>query len=401
MKKKYGYNRFTGTDIVINESMRGVVEKLDFTCNSEQPYKNIMIKQGLSTPITDTAFWATGSPNQSATRGAYPQSDGWIRIINTATPTSLQYTNMYITLNAVPSLKPSTVYTIFYQVRNKNFEAGFSSILSLSDGTSDVWTVDPNQFNPANLTENTIYSQVRTTRSDLANATRFLRLFQEYRTTKSVCDYELRIWVVEGDHSANPIPFEMYDPTPEYPKPIYSSGDGGKITVRSGNGTSSSDVDITLPSGYVGGSLPNGVADTATQQKIGKVVLNGSENWSVQVATEYSINKSNFPNCGVGYNQHTKFMCSHFKVVSNAGAVPITNCRVGTNFFNFNYDNGVGGVDNFKTWLASNPITLYYELATPVDITLDIPQIETYEGINTITTTNQVKPNLTIEAWKR
>ena len=58
-------------------------------------------------------------------------------------------------------------------------------------------------------------------------------------------------------------------------------------------------------------------------------------------------------------------------------------------------------VAQFQAWLASNPITVYYELATPETITITKPPVSTYEGINYITTTNNVKPTLTIEAWKK
>lgn len=45
-----------------------------------------------------------------------------------------------------------------------------------------------------------------------------------------------------------------------------------------------------------------------------------------------------------------------------------------------------GTLADWKTWLASNPIQIAYELATPQEITLTPTQIRTLQGSNTITT---------------
>ena len=43
-----------------------------------------------------------------------------------------------------------------------------------------------------------------------------------------------------------------------------------------------------------------------------------------------------------------------------------------------NYDDAAGGVDAFKTWLASNPVTVLYELATPVQEAFAMPTLTSY-----------------------
>ena len=117
------------------------------------------------------------------------------------------------------------------------------------------------------------------------------------------------------------------NPTPDAPKPIYSSGDGGKIVISNNGNT----TDITTPVGYIGGSLPNGVADTDTQKKIGKVVLNGSEAWTIagtQPTGTYSMYITNDIKATVG---NTKLMCDRFKVINTSEFATYTdNCISGS-----------------------------------------------------------------------
>jgi len=51
-------------------------------------------------------------------------------------------------------------------------------------------------------------------------------------------------------------------------------------------------------------------------------------------------------------------------------------------------------VAGFKAWLALNPVTLIYQLATPVPITPVLPNIQTYENYMVLTSTNYPKANL-------
>ena len=51
----------------------------------------------------------------------------------------------------------------------------------------------------------------------------------------------------------------------------------------------------------------------------------------------------------------------------------------------------------FRTWLSENPITVYYELATPIIHDLEIPELRTSKGTNIITTSNNIKPNMTMK----
>ncbi len=86
MKKRYTYNRLSGTDIVVNEACKGVVEKLNFTCASTQarPFLNILLNSGFDrtlnswtlrgqdvlTPSIDTSVYLTAPASFKAVLGS-------------------------------------------------------------------------------------------------------------------------------------------------------------------------------------------------------------------------------------------------------------------------------------------------------------------------------------------
>ena len=140
-------------------------------------------------------------------------------------------------------------------------------------------------------------------------------------------------------------------------------------------------------------SLPNGVCDTLNietgeyVQRIGEVVKNNSTGFSLSTG---------------GWENKTK-VCTfeHFKPegmkVQNANDKPTLNCdRVSSNTFSTQWGNSEGiesitqhsggnivlsiardklltqDVDGLNTYLQSNPLTIQYELATPIVSTIDV-----------------------------
>lgn len=154
---------------------------------------------------------------------------------------------------------------------------------------------------------------------------------------------------------------------------------------------------ITLPTGYVGGSLPNGVFDTDEEMKLGKLVLNGSESFqdtSIRTDTIRTL----LPLNGVDYSS----MCTHLIRLTTVYNSDLVGHYLEANYLIFSFPKSIVGntLASLKTWLSTNNVTVYYQLATPTPITLTKPQIELSEGINYITTTNDVKADLTVEYRK-
>ena len=119
-------------------------------------------------------------------------------------------------------------------------------------------------------------------------------------------------------------------------------------------------------------------------QRVGKLVLDGTENWLTvsvsEILTIYYIRL---------YSAKTKhnMISSHFVYNKSNDVYPSFHIDA-FNALIFNYENGVGGVDNFKSWLAAQaaagtPVTVYYELAQPIAYNRKV-DITAFDGRTTV-----------------
>lgn len=124
-------------------------------------------------------------------------------------------------------------------------------------------------------------------------------------------------------------------------------------------------------------ALPNGVCDYITQddkviRRVGEITYDGSsdESWNFDTTDKYAAIDIN----GVtGYNIGVKnILCDKLYVLNSNGSISgSTNViRYGSSNNNnkvlyVRIDDTITSVSEFKTWLQSNPITVWYELATP------------------------------------
>lgn len=132
-------------------------------------------------------------------------------------------------------------------------------------------------------------------------------------------------------------------------------------------------------------SLPNGVCDTYENGKIirrvGYVVLNGSEEWTVSSA--YTTDDYLCAYGGVSNSKLNSFYvyCDNFEnhlytdtstgecVAAHGQTI---NIKISSERLTENTANGL------NAWLASNPITVLYELATPVTEEVTLPTISSW-----------------------
>ena len=149
-------------------------------------------------------------------------------------------------------------------------------------------------------------------------------------------------------------------------------------------------------------SLPNGVADTIEGnklvQRVGRVVLDGTEEMGFYNASNYIRFTIKMPTEAKAYNKRTAVYAKgyHFEATKNEDRVIFSSAVEGANrLYIYNYDYKT--VDTFKAYLAENPLEVYYELATPVIHSLEVPSISTTKGTNIITTENNIKPNMTMK----
>lgn len=141
-------------------------------------------------------------------------------------------------------------------------------------------------------------------------------------------------------------------------------------------GQSTTPLNITLR------ALPNGVKDTyengVVTRRVGKVVFDGSgdENWQY-----FNVNYNQFYISieGTKYdNVNPSTLCEYFKpdIIGN---------RTSKKEIIYTISNGIGintdiatDVSGFKSWLQSNPITVWYELKTPTTEYCSFPIIPSY-----------------------
>lgn len=112
-------------------------------------------------------------------------------------------------------------------------------------------------------------------------------------------------------------------------------------------------------------SLPNGVADTIEGnklvQRVGKVTYNGQENWEgVQVSTNVLV----FYLSNTNFKELSSLICDTYTVGATSKDKTIT---CGNAWRPKIRDDSCSTTEEFKQLLAKNPVTVYYELATPIE----------------------------------
>jgi hypothetical protein len=135
--------------------------------------------------------------------------------------------------------------------------------------------------------------------------------------------------------------------------------------------------------------LPNGVKDTVENgvvtRRVGEITFDGSsdESWNFDTTYKYAAIDIN----GVtGYNIGVKnILCDKLYVINSNGSISdSTNViRYGSSNNNnkvlyVRIDDTITSVSEFKTWLQSNHITVWYELATPTTEQITLPTLPSW-----------------------
>ena len=155
-------------------------------------------------------------------------------------------------------------------------------------------------------------------------------------------------------------------------------------------------------------SLPNGVCDEIRNnngqwelaRRTAKVILNGSENWD----NSYSGWNNKVFCCPNNYLPNIKYApidvsnvlstllppINIGKLCSKLGYTGICTHAWGTKFLQV-AKNGIETVEQLKSWLSQNPITVYYELAEPIITPIEPIEFEV-KPLATTTINSDVAP---------
>ena len=131
--------------------------------------------------------------------------------------------------------------------------------------------------------------------------------------------------------------------------------------------------------------------NVSLSKRIGKVVLNGTENWIFNESGTNYIRFTLFINDLINNQENNKkYVASDYFVSSSIDEAvtdsadanricAVSNQRLLIKLVNDNVMN----LDDFKAWLSENNVTVYYELAEPTTTSLaQLTNFKTFEGIN-------------------
>ena len=152
-------------------------------------------------------------------------------------------------------------------------------------------------------------------------------------------------------------------------------------------------------------SLPNGVCDEVVGnkliQRVGKIILDGSENWGTSGITPQEntlvfqgdvISQLVKPNSSAISD---KFATYNGATTDAEGLLPFSGTGGTRIYLRINKSRLLtSDIAGFKKWLSQNPTIVYYELATPIEHTINVPPISISKGTNMVTTNNNIKPEL-------
>lgn len=130
--------------------------------------------------------------------------------------------------------------------------------------------------------------------------------------------------------------------------------------------------------------------DWYIHEEIGKVRLDGTEEWKGTSGSFYSLPKTDAKIANLSLQTYTNFksICSHF-TKAEWDANTLGTYYSGSNNLNFNYDNSHSNLNAFKTWLSNNFVRLYAPLTTATDT--KIIDVNLISQLNALANSNSYK----------
>lgn len=280
--------------------------------------------------------------------------------------------------------KIGTYYTIILEITVDN-----ASQINLAFNTSSHVILAPKGHNKG------IYKfKVRNTNTSLGevSSVKLLSLKQEGYTT---CLFK-NVIVLEGDYTNIDLPNSINGIE------SVTERENNILSVKINDNTTTLNLPIPLK------SLPNGTCDTIEGnklvQRVGKVVLDGNEDWKLQSCNVkengilniffiiqdliIKLKEKQFIICDKYIQQKTPIADT-----TNEGVLVNEEKRLYLRLFT----SKATTVEEAKEYIKDNPFVVYYELATPIIHSLEIPSMSTTKGTNIITTSNNIKPKLKLK----
>lgn len=261
--------------------------------------EQLLTKDGMSTPSTDTSFWYSFTSNVISLT---PQSGGWGKI------SQLQQTfgNFFVAWDAVHNMAASTTYTLIIEVKDVVSQGAgaidfiqtgqaidpFASFEVITGGSASTSTVLRTTFeNPDPVT----VAKVTTKSSATAIGLRLLTR----NTTPVGSSFTIRVTVLNGDHSSDwqnyaganwqPYVGGTPSPNPDYPQDVQVVTGEQTVDIHGGDQGQTYIIDLRGKnllniSDFAMGGLYNGNPSASTYR-----INNASHAIAVQPNTAYTL----------------------------------------------------------------------------------------------------------------
>ena len=160
-------------------------------------------------------------------------------------------------------------------------------------------------------------------------------------------------------------------------------------------------------------SLPRGTKDELVVEngiakiikRVGKVVLDGSENWGKDDNVDNNVDYFYIKIIGIDNNNIDNVICDHFTKANAStqgfwatGVFVITINKTLTGITSS--DTKGERITKFKTWLSTHNVEVLYELAEPKTVNLGTVEMpHTYEGVSNIT--NSADTEMIVKYYKK
>lgn len=405
----------SGTNIELDGTIAGgAIESVEMYGDTEQatiPGDQLLTKQGMATPSTDTSFWGAFT---STAITSTPQSDGWTRIEQT----SVAFGNFNTTTEAIKGFAASTVYTMIVELKNvsgsgtlcflqTNQTTDSFGTFTVVQGASDSTSLDA-RVDLAN--PDTISVIKATTKSALG--TRGLRFFTRNNVPVGT-KFDIRVTILAGDHSSDwqnyvgenwkPYVGGTASPNPDYPQEVQTVTGRQVVTISDGGSESQSytidlgDIELCKIGTYQDYIYKSG-DDWYLHKETGKTYLSSTQSsiWAKRANGQFYTQRADLYDALGMTDKH--LYCNTFTPeYANNASWDYGKCGINQFYaiwVSIN-DSSITTSSGLISWFGNNNTIIYYPVFTPTDTQITnsalIAQLEainaaqTYDGTTVIT----------------
>jgi hypothetical protein len=179
---------------------------------------------------------------------------------------------------------------------------------------------------------------------------------------------------------------------------------GSDYQIPISNGQQTTNINLGSTPLDKNGTAVDTIGNNTLYKATNRVVLTGSENWTLQSINQYGIANFYLANVLTGLDVTKDIICSHGERQTTGISQTTTEGFIANNngeiYFRIN-STTASTVPELKAWLSEqNPqVTFLYTLATPTSTTVTAPSIPTTEGANSITVDTTVQPSEFTATW--